>query len=957
MKRFDNTAKIIAIGVLIFIALLFMTSVVKSQEVISGNRYFMGKVGINTKLPATRFDLKSVWRHLNDTTGYIEFRVPLNADSMRYTWPGTRPDSTRYLVCDTNGVMYWAAGGGTGGGGLGTVTSISGGWGLSLSPSPITTTGSIGADTALLATVTDITRIPKVTSLRDSLGLVVRNTGGNYYLRSLTAKLGVLTAVPTKDISLGGNAARTFGMERHTTSNTAGNSISINGGGATVGATNKAGGGVNFYDGIGTGVSPKNSFTWYTTDNAAASPGTADQAQTAKMMLYSSGNLGIGTLFPLAKLSVNGDFWLGTSTNTTDIDSVLSISTKMVKSVNLTNVFLKSTDTTTKVASRYWVGLQGFLTAEVDGSVTNEGSLTVGAGGANTSTIISNTSGSTAVTISGNSTTSVTESGSTITVKVDTSLIATQYDISGFLSVESDPVWISDSTDYLHKSDTNTKVASRYWVQQQAYLTAEVDGSVSNEGSLSVGAGASNTSTIVSNTSASTDVTLSGSSTILVTEGGNTITLNADTTKLFTQYDASIADTGYVKTLSDTLYGTHTFLGDTLNILIQNNDTVSSDAAISVNKTGKGGGIVGSYTGTASYQGYGVYGASTDYGVGVFAGSTGVNAIPLEVTGSNAKFNASMYIKGATGDLNRDEMIDGADTVFLKAFLQGTKFYSDSISFGDVTGNGTVDYMDLSILKKSIDLTLNLDSLVNSANGAKSIQSSRIQTGLTGVKITTGPTATILPATSTLQVAGTTTTGGTSDYTNFEADGTMRMYGKATVYDDIRVPLFTRTTAGYTSPTFTGGFAGNAGLWVYEFGGGTIANSLFAEVQMPHSWAGDTIWPHFHWSPTTTGDGNVIWNVEYTMVEIGGTFNNSTTHGTLSTAATAAGGTAWVHKITGTSSPIVPTTSQDGLSTVLVIRIYRNPTGSDTYADDAALVSFDIHFKINKIGSRGETTD
>ena len=69
MKRFDNTAKIIAIGVLIFIALLFMTSVVKSQEVISGNRYFMGKVGINTKLPATRFDLKSVWRHLNDTTG------------------------------------------------------------------------------------------------------------------------------------------------------------------------------------------------------------------------------------------------------------------------------------------------------------------------------------------------------------------------------------------------------------------------------------------------------------------------------------------------------------------------------------------------------------------------------------------------------------------------------------------------------------------------------------------------------------------------------------------------------------------------------------------------------------------------------------------------------------------------------------------------------------------------
>jgi hypothetical protein len=39
------------------------------------------------------------------------------------------------------------------------------------------------------------------------------------------------------------------------------------------------------------------------------------------------------------------------------------------------------------------------------------------------------------------------------------------------LTVESDPVWISDSTDYLHKSDTNTKVASRKWVTDLGYTT------------------------------------------------------------------------------------------------------------------------------------------------------------------------------------------------------------------------------------------------------------------------------------------------------------------------------------------------------------------------------------------------------------------------------------------------------------------------------------------------------
>jgi hypothetical protein len=55
----------------------------------------------------------------------------------------------------------------------------------------------------------------------------------------------------------------------------------------------------------------------------------------------------------------------------------------------------------------------------------------------------------------------------------------------------------------------------------------EVDGSISNEGSLSVGAGGANTSTIVSNTSGSTDVTISGGTNMTVTESGSTITLAA----------------------------------------------------------------------------------------------------------------------------------------------------------------------------------------------------------------------------------------------------------------------------------------------------------------------------------------------------------------------------------------------------------------------------------------------
>lgn len=56
--------------------------------------------------------------------------------------------------------------------------------------------------------------------------------------------------------------------------------------------------------------------------------------------------------------------------------------------------------------------------------------------------------------------------------------LGTKYDLDtlSFLRSysETDPVWISDSADYLHKSDTNTKVASRKWVLDKGYITTSL---------------------------------------------------------------------------------------------------------------------------------------------------------------------------------------------------------------------------------------------------------------------------------------------------------------------------------------------------------------------------------------------------------------------------------------------------------------------------------------------------
>jgi hypothetical protein len=65
--------------------------------------------------------------------------------------------------------------------------------------------------------------------------------------------VGIVTTNPTYTLSFGGNSVRTIWMERHTTSNTAGNTLTVQAGGATVGATNKAGGDLLLKPGASTG--------------------------------------------------------------------------------------------------------------------------------------------------------------------------------------------------------------------------------------------------------------------------------------------------------------------------------------------------------------------------------------------------------------------------------------------------------------------------------------------------------------------------------------------------------------------------------------------------------------------------------------------------------------------------------------------------------------------------------
>lgn len=149
-------------------------------------------------------------------------------------------------------------------------------------------------------------------------------------------KLGIITAAaPTNDLSFGGNAARTIWLERHTTSNTAGNTLTVQAGGATSGATNKAGGDLLLYPGTSTGSGTSKTIIYAfpgtagsTSDNTAiavlsAASGAVTLADPYDIVLGTTTGTKIGT-GTTQKIGFYNATPIVQSANTTDLGVVLS---------------------------------------------------------------------------------------------------------------------------------------------------------------------------------------------------------------------------------------------------------------------------------------------------------------------------------------------------------------------------------------------------------------------------------------------------------------------------------------------------------------------------------------------------------------------------------------------------------------------------------------------------------
>jgi hypothetical protein len=134
--------------------------------------------------------------------------------------------------------------------------------------------------------------VKKLSAKKGSI-LFVGDTSGTYYQDnarlfwdSTSYRLGLLTATPTIDLGMSGAAARIWGLERHSTANTAGNTLTIRAGGATTGATDKNGGSLILAPGKATGSGTSSVVIQAV---AAGSAGTTDNSPATICTVASTG--------------------------------------------------------------------------------------------------------------------------------------------------------------------------------------------------------------------------------------------------------------------------------------------------------------------------------------------------------------------------------------------------------------------------------------------------------------------------------------------------------------------------------------------------------------------------------------------------------------------------------------------------------------------------------------------
>ncbi len=186
--------------------------------------------------------------------------------------------------------------------------------------------------------------------------------------------------------------------------------------------------------------------------------------------------------------------------------------------------------------------------------------------------------------------------------------------------------------------------------------------------------------------------------------------------------------------------------------------------------------------------------------------------------------------------------------------------------------------------------------------------------------------------------------GGASHYSEFEADGTLKMTGNATVWRDINIDLGP-FRGGATAPTFAEVRA-SSGIYGVAMADGDEISGCF---EIPHEvLLSSAMTPHVHFIPTgtVTAPDNCKFQLLYQLISDGGTFSASSS--SLDTGNVAIG-TQWVQQRCDFTANI---TNAAGVGAHLYYTFRRIAASGDNYAGTIHVGTFGLHVECDVIGSR-----
>ncbi|HDY68452.1 MAG TPA: hypothetical protein ENH85_11750 [Candidatus Scalindua sp.] len=197
--------------------------------------------------------------------------------------------------------------------------------------------------------------------------------------------------------------------------------------------------------------------------------------------------------------------------------------------------------------------------------------------------------------------------------------------------------------------------------------------------------------------------------------------------------------------------------------------------------------------------------------------------------------------------------------------------------------------------------------------------------------------------------------GDGTNYSKFEADGTLEFNGTAVVWEDLRIVPGAFEFAGASDPTLQNWQPGGSGTTfkIYKF---KENDEVFFTCQLPHTYKeGTDILAHLHWTPADRGNEEgtavVAWKLDYSWANRDAVFAASATVD-LSDACQS---TDDDHLKTPT---VAITGSGKEISSMIVCRLWRDSAGDTwtgtTDAQSPAILEFDFHFEVDTVGSRTE---